>query len=109
MELLKLPGFSKDWRKLRLSENDYVMLVAQLVRYPEFGEVIPGAGGLRKIRIPLPGKGKRGGGRVIYAVISQHTRIILATVYSKARYEDLSRKEYQRLAQAIADIEEELS
>ncbi len=33
---------------------------------PTAGAVIPGSGGLRKARIGLPGRGERGGGRVIY-------------------------------------------
>jgi hypothetical protein len=28
---------------------------------PQAGDVIPGAGGLRKVRVPLVGRGKRGG------------------------------------------------
>jgi hypothetical protein len=37
-----------------------------LLADPEAGDVIPGGGGLRKLRAPLPGRGKRGGARVIY-------------------------------------------
>jgi hypothetical protein len=37
-----------------------------LLADPEAGDIIPGGGGLRKLRVPFPGRGKRGGARVIY-------------------------------------------
>ena len=40
----------------------------ELLNDPEMGSVMPGCGGLRKMRVAHPrrGKGKRGGARVIY-------------------------------------------
>ena len=64
---------------------------------PTAGDVIPGYGGLRKVRIGLPGRGKKGGGRVIYYVIVGRTTILLLDLYAKNDQENLSTQELQAL------------
>ena len=49
-----------------LPDEDYRLLQLELVRDPEAGHVIPGTGGLRKLRWAASGRGKRGGARIIY-------------------------------------------
>jgi hypothetical protein len=49
-----------------LDEDDYFELQTTLLIDPEAGDLIPGTGGIRKIRIAANGHGKRGGARVIY-------------------------------------------
>lgn len=51
-----------------LDDDEYAALQWFLMEHPEAGDVIPGAGGLRKLRWKRPGTGKRGGVRVIYYV-----------------------------------------
>jgi hypothetical protein len=48
-----------------LSEAEREAIIASIAAEPDGGDLIPGAAGLRKRRIPLPGRGKRGGARVI--------------------------------------------
>ena len=43
-----------------LSDEDYAALQALLMQHPESGPVIPGSGGVRKLRWAAPGRGKRG-------------------------------------------------
>ena len=45
-----------------LSDEDYTALQVALMQHPEIGPVIPGSGGVRKLRWAAPGRGKRGGG-----------------------------------------------
>ena len=59
--------------------------------------MIPGYGGLRKVRIGLPGRGKRGGGRVIYYVIVSHHTILLLDLYAKNDQDNLSVQELRSL------------
>jgi len=49
-----------------LSDDEYRELQATLVERPKAGPVIPGSGGIRKLRWSASGRGKRGGARVIY-------------------------------------------
>jgi hypothetical protein len=72
-------------------------LKKELDQSPTAGDVIPGYGGLRKVRIGLPGRGKRGGGRVIYYVIVNHHTILLLDLYAKNDQEDLSPQELKAL------------
>jgi len=48
------------------------------------GRVIQGTGGLRKVRIARPGKGKSGGARVIYYYHNEDKPILLLLIYAKA-------------------------
>lgn len=54
-----------------LSDEHYAELQFALVSNPELGPVIAGTGGVRKLRWAAPGRGKRGGYRVIYYVRRQ--------------------------------------
>ena len=56
---------------------------------PEAGEVIPGAGGLRKVRWSRAGMGKRGGVRVIYFTRLAHGEVVLILVYAKAKFDNM--------------------
>ncbi len=58
---------------------------------PEAGDVMPGAAPLRKVRWTRPGRGKRGGARVIYFVAHADGKVSLLIVYAKARTENLSK------------------
>ena len=51
-----------------LSDDDYTELQTLLRANPDIGKVMPGCGGMRKIRFAdaRRGKGKRGGLRIIY-------------------------------------------
>jgi mRNA-degrading endonuclease RelE of RelBE toxin-antitoxin system len=49
-----------------LDDDDYRRLQTTLVLRPDAGDLIPGGGGLRKIRWGAKGRGKRGGVRTIY-------------------------------------------
>lgn len=66
-----------------LDDDDYTALQKELVRNPEAGPVIPGSGGVRKLRWAAPGRGKRGGYRVIYYVRQAHGLIWMLTMYPK--------------------------
>ena len=61
-----MDSFTKKWAAMGLNDDDLIVLQELLLKDPKIGDVIPGASGIRKIRIPLDGIGKRSGGRVIY-------------------------------------------
>ena len=72
-----------------LSEEEYEGLKLFLALHPESGDVIPGSGGLRKLRWIRTGTGKRGGVRVIYFLRTARGEIALLTLYAKSRVGNL--------------------
>ena len=93
--------FSK-WVSSYLTDDDLVALQRILRKDPDSGNGMPGCGGLRKLRIadPSRGKGKRSGARVIYLHVEELDRIHLLTIYGKDQQDDLSdddKKLYRKL------------
>jgi mRNA-degrading endonuclease RelE of RelBE toxin-antitoxin system len=74
-----------------LSNDEYRELQATLVDRPKAGSVIPGSGGIRKLRWSASGRGKRGGARVIYYWATEQERILMLLIYAKNESEDLTR------------------
>jgi hypothetical protein len=66
-----------------LSDEEYAALQQALIADPELGSVIPGSGGVRKMRWGVGGRGKRGGLRVIYYLRTQRGQIWMLTFYTK--------------------------
>jgi hypothetical protein len=90
-------------RAERLMDEAQRALVVDLVAAaPEAGAVIGGTGGLRKLRAPLAGRGKRGGARVIYWFHSGHYPAVLLWVFAKNEAADLNGDQRKRLAAAAA-------
>ncbi len=72
-----------------LSDDDYARLQAALIEAPERGAVVPGSGGVRKIRWAQPGRSKRGGVRVIYYAKIREGVIWMLTIYAKNEEENI--------------------
>ena len=86
-----------------LSDDEYMRLQMVLSLHPDQGAVIPGSGGLRKIRWLSQGKGKRGGVRVIYYWYVRDVQVFLLYAYKKSEKEDLSKEELEILRTLIEE------
>jgi len=88
-----------------LADDEYAQLQGTLVVNPEAGDLVPGTGGLRKLRWrhPSRGKGKRGGVRVIYYWYEASSLIYMLLVYSKGEQEDLTSSEKRLLRRLITE------
>jgi hypothetical protein len=84
-----------------LTDDAYRELQAALANRPMPGPVIPGSGGLRKVRWSLAGMGKRGGVRVIYHWAVAQERILMLLVYSKNERDDLSADQMRILRRVV--------
>ena len=103
---IEIDSFTKKWKSMGLTEDDLVILQELLLKDPKIGDVIPGASGIRKIRIPVEGIGKRSGGRVIYVDIEVKESIYLLDVYVKNEQTNLSEKEKKLLSKLVERLKE---
>ena len=103
MEFIESTAFTKyvyDY----LSDDEYLGLQSFLLLYPESGKVVPGSGGVRKIRWAMTGKGKSGGVRVIYYFKRQDDEIWLLTIYSKNEVENFPAHILRKIAKEIENV-----
>src|SRR5690242_11457235 len=86
-----------------LDHDGYRALQLSLVFRPEAGALIRGAGGLRKLRWSLPGKGKRGGCRIIYFWDAISETFFMLYAYWKSDEEDLSPRQLRILSRLVRE------
>lgn len=88
MEFIEAPSFTRRLPDY-LNDDEYAALQWALALRPEAGAVIPGSGGIRKLRWAGSGRGKRGGLRVIYYWKNRTGEIWLLSVYAKNEMQDI--------------------
>ena len=87
--VVETPEFLSATRKL-LTEEERAVLVDYLAHNPTAGELITGTGGVRKLRWKVPGRGKRGGARIIYYFRDLNMPLYLIAVYKKTEKDTAS-------------------
>ena len=102
MLFIETPVFTRQLREL-LPGDEYKNLQIALLLRPEAGPIIPGSRGLRKIRWGLPGKGKRGGARIIYYWDKATDRVYMLAAYPKNRQETLTSEQLRTLRKLIME------
>ena len=100
LTVAQTPIFEKYAAKI-WSEDELDQFVNWIANNPLAGDVIPGSGGLRKVRWTVGGRGKRGGARVIYYNVLKHGTIWLLMAYTKAKFDNLPPKLLKELGNAI--------
>lgn len=88
MEFIEAPLFTRRVHEY-LNDDEYAALQWALALRPEAGAIIPGSGGIRKLRWAGKGRGKRGGLRVIYYWRDHKGEIWLLTLYAKNEAENI--------------------
>ena len=86
-----------------LDDDEYAALQQYLIQNPDAGEVVPGSGGVRKVRWARAGAGKRGGLRIIHFVRYRPNEFWMLTLYSKARRENVPAHILKQLVEAFRD------
>ena len=102
MEIVETFAFTRQITAL-LSDEDYRNFQSKLVADPAAGVVLRGGNGIRKIRIAVGSRGKRGGARVIYYWAVRKHVILMLLAYSKSATADLTLKQVGHLAAAIKE------
>ena len=84
-----------------LSDDEYSQLQQAIIANPEIGSVIPGSGGVRKMRWGVAGRGKRGGLRIIYLLRTRHGQVWMLTLYAKNVAENISARVLKQIKDEI--------
>ena len=88
LTVIETPEFMA-WSALVWSDAEREAFIDWIADHPEAGDVIPGSGGLRKVRWSRAGMGKRGGVRVIYFTRTARSEVMLILVYAKAKFDNI--------------------
>ena len=100
------PVFTRRITEL-LTDEEYREFQTDLAANPEAGDVIPGLSGLRKIRLALPGRGKRGAARVLYLLFVRAETVFLLYVFTKGEFEDLPPDKRRVMKRLVDEIKKE--
>ena len=94
--------FQKQW-PLYWTEEERGEFAAYIAENPESGDVVPGSGGIRKVRWRRAGLGKSGGVRVIYFTRTAEEELVLLTLYAKSTTDNLTGAKLKEIRRALED------
>ena len=106
-EFIYTASFRKSWKAMGLDDDDCKILEEILLANPQLGDVIEGTGGARKMRIQLEGRGKSGGGRVIYVDVYEKEKLYLLLAYPKNVQSNLTPEQIKQVKMLIEAIKKE--
>jgi len=102
MLFIETPLFTKQIQEL-VDDDRYRTLQLSLIFRPDAGDIIRDSGGLRKIRLAIPGRGKRGGLRIIYYWDKPADRIYMLLAYKKSKQADLTQEQIKFLRKLVKE------
>lgn len=105
-----LPSFVRDSRALGMTDRDELAMMAELMNRADDYPVVPGSGGLQKMRFALPSRktGKRGSCRVYYSHLKRFGVILLVAIFGKNEKSDLTKTQLAILTKISHLIETNL-
>jgi hypothetical protein len=96
LEFVYLPSFEKTSAGL-LSDEEIRLLEEALQANPEAGAVQASTGGVRKLRVAVSGRGKRGGARIIYLYVRVRETIYMIAAFAKNVQENLTSEQKREM------------
>lgn len=105
-EFIETPFFTRTVDRY-LDDDEYRELQAYLNGRPDAGNVVPGSGGVRKLRWAAEGRGKRGGLRIIYYLRIAQGQIWMLTLYGKNVSENIPANVLRAMKEAIEDAKDD--
>jgi len=103
VSVFELAGYKRRADEL-LTEAEQDAVVDLIAYDPTCGDLIAGTGGLRKVRVGLGTRGKRGGARVIYYFYNEDFPAVLMALYAKNEKGDLTTRDKSALAGSLKEI-----
>ena len=101
--VVETPSYLADAERL-FSPDELAAVVDRLAADPTCGVVIPGSGGIRKVRFGFDGRGKSGGARIIYLFSGESLPVFVLAVFAKNEKANLSPAERNALAKMVTDM-----
>jgi hypothetical protein len=102
VELIETATFTRQIATL-LGDEEYRVFQSRLAANPQLGAILQGGGGIRKVRVAVQSRGKRGGARVIYYWAVRRHLILLLFAYPKNVTADLTPKQISQLARVVKE------
>ena len=87
-----------------MTDEEVNFIRLYIAQNPNAGNVIAGTGGARKARIPIRGRGKSGGFRIVTFYSGIEYPVFLLDVYSKSEKDTLTQAEKNSIKTQILDI-----
>ncbi|MEA2818978.1 MAG: hypothetical protein QOJ86_982 [Bradyrhizobium sp.] len=101
--VVETPVYLADAERL-FSPDEQKAIVDRLAVDPLSGLVIPGSGGIRKVRFGFGGRGKSGGARIIYLFGGEDLPVFLLAAFAKNEKADLAMSERNVLSRMVRDM-----
>jgi hypothetical protein len=106
LHFINTPYFSRGADQL-LDDDDIRELQQILNENPRAGDLVQGTGGVRKLRVAASGRGKRGGGRVLYLYVEVRLRVYFLAVFAKNDQPDFTPAYYRALKALVQQLKME--
>jgi len=103
ISIVELRSYQRDADRI-FTADEREALADFLAAHPDFGDVIPGTGGVRKVRWGAKGCGKRGGARVIYYFRDLNMPVFLLALYAKGEKANLTMEEKKILSNLVEQL-----
>jgi mRNA-degrading endonuclease RelE of RelBE toxin-antitoxin system len=101
--VVETPSYLADAERL-FSPDERKAIVDRLAADPACGVVVPGSGGVRKVRFGFGGRGKSGGARIIYLFGGEDLPVFVLAAFAKNEKADLSVSERNSLGRMVKDM-----
>jgi hypothetical protein len=86
------------------TDEEWQVVEQSLLENPNAGDVIPGTGGLRKLRVAFTNRGKRGSARTVYLHVTNKEKVYFLAAYAKNVQEDLTNDQKKALRALVATL-----
>ena len=104
LEFIYTPLFERMCREL-LDDDAMRQVESRLLTEPRAGVLVGATGGVRKLRVALPGRGRRGGARLAYLYLELRGKIYFLLVYAKNERVDLTPADKKVLRELVKQLE----
>jgi RelE toxin of RelE / RelB toxin-antitoxin system len=104
--VVETPSYLADAERL-FSSDERKAIVDRLAADPTCGVVIPGSGGIRKVRFGFGARGKSGGARIIYLFSGLNLPVFVLAVFAKNEKANLSAADRNALGKMIVAMVED--